>query len=92
MRYDFLAPSRISFGWGRLADAGAIARPLGRRALIVAGSRALVAAGAVDRLAGILRSAGIEAGHLHTIEREPRVVDVDRARALVPRRDGGSWV
>jgi len=84
MRYDFLAPSRIAFGWGRLTDAGALARPLGRRAFIVAGSKVLVEAGVVGRLTGYLRAAGIEPVLLETIEREPRVEDVDRATAALP--------
>jgi alcohol dehydrogenase class IV len=86
MRYDFLSPMRICFGWGRLAEAGTIARSLGRRAFIVAGSKAMVNAGIIDRLSDLLRPEGIEAVHLVTIDREPRIEDVDRAaRDLAPR-------
>jgi alcohol dehydrogenase class IV len=88
MRYDFLSPTRICFGWGRLAEVGPIARPLGRRAFIVLGSKALAGAGIVDRLSGLLRPEGIEAVHLVTIDREPRIEDVDRAAAALSPREG----
>ena len=39
--YDFVAPGRIAFGWGRRRQLGALARSLGRRATIVCGSRTL---------------------------------------------------
>ena len=91
LEYDFLAPGRISFGWGRLAKAGTLAQGLGRRAFIVAGSRTLEDAGVLDRLEKSLEAAGIEALHVETIRREPRVLDVDRLTARLPALQEGDF-
>ncbi|WP_205745958.1 iron-containing alcohol dehydrogenase [Egibacter rhizosphaerae] len=39
MRFDFVAPRRIAFGAGRVAELGAAAATMGSRALLVTGSR-----------------------------------------------------
>ncbi len=89
IRYDFLAPARIAFGWGRLAEVGALARTLGRRAFVVSGSRSLERSGVLAKLGDLLRAAGVEAVPLVTLAREPRVDDVDGAVARLPEvRDG----
>ena len=77
--YDFFAPPKIVFGWGRRREAGTLAAALGRRAFVVFGSRTLFKRGLLDELAGTLNAAGVEAVHLTTISREPEVDDVDRA-------------
>ena len=41
IEYDFFAPPRIVFGWGRRTEIGSIAASLGRRAFLVLGSRTL---------------------------------------------------
>ena len=41
MRFDFVAPARTLFGWGRRAEVGPLAASLGRRAWLVTGSRTL---------------------------------------------------
>lgn len=81
--YDFSAPSRIVFGWGRRCEAGALARSLGRRAFVVCGSRTLEASGTVDEVANSLRAAAVEAIRAATISREPLVEDVDRCVAFL---------
>jgi alcohol dehydrogenase class IV len=76
--YDFLAPPRIHFGWGRRAELGAMAQPLGRRAFIVIGSRTLHQNGAWSELQGSLHSAGIESIVTWIgANREPTIADVD---------------
>jgi alcohol dehydrogenase class IV len=75
--YDFVAPSRIIFGWGRRDEAGVLARSLGRRAFIVCGSRTLERNGTLGALVETLRHAGLEPVHLGTISHEPLVADVD---------------
>ncbi len=77
--YDFFAPAKIAFGWGRRAELGRLAQPLGRRAWIVWGSRRLVAGGLAAELTANLAAAGIEAVELATIDHEPLVADVDAA-------------
>ncbi len=101
LRYEFLAPGRIVFGWGRLEEAGRLAASLGRRAWIVCGSRTLASTGAIARLEKILAAAGVESSVIGTASREPTIEDVDRvagelrsARAddLVVGIGGGSGI
>jgi alcohol dehydrogenase class IV len=83
MRYDFVAPQRIIFGWGRRREVGGLARGLGRRALIVCGAPALVENGVLDEITGSARAEGVETIFLETIAHEPEVQDVDRVAAVV---------
>jgi alcohol dehydrogenase class IV len=77
--YDFLAPARIAFGWGRWQEAGPLAALLGRRAWLVVGSRSLEAAGLIDELKGVLQTHGVEPLPLAHSRGEPTVADVDAA-------------
>jgi alcohol dehydrogenase class IV len=81
--YDFIAPRQIVFGWGRRREVGTLARSLGRRAFLIAGSRTLAARGTLDEIADAVRSEGVEPIHGDTISREPEVEDVDRVAAVV---------
>jgi alcohol dehydrogenase class IV len=92
IRYDFLAPARICFGWGRFNEAGALAAGLGRRAFIVGGSRTLERAGVLARLGKLLGERGVEPVFLGTAAREPRVEDVDRLAAALPALREGDLV
>lgn len=87
--YDFLAPRKIVFGWGRRREAGQVARTLGRRAFLVCGSRTLRAQGAVDELVAALEAAGVAAIELAEISHEPDVDDVDRAVDQLRRQQPG---
>jgi hypothetical protein len=58
--YDFLAPRRIVFGWGRWREVGPLAARLGKRAFVVLGSRTL----AENGLAAELRDA-VGPAHAH---------------------------
>ena len=77
--YDFFAPAKIVFGWGRRSELGQHVRPLGRRALVVWGSRKLVDGGLGTWLRQTLAEAGIEQLDLASISQEPLVADVDAA-------------
>src|SRR5262245_20784455 len=92
MKYDFLAPGRIVFGWGRLVEVGSLAAGLGKRAFIVCGSRSLVRSGALAQLEGHLRKAGVEPRTLETLTREPRIEDVDRTVASLPAPAAGDLI
>lgn len=81
--YDFLAPRKIVFGWGRRAEAGSLARTLGNRAFLIAGSRTLQNSGILDEMAAVLDRAGVETVPLTTMTREPQVADVDDAARLL---------
>lgn len=90
MDYDFLAPPRIVFGWGRRAEVGRHARQFGRRAFVVVGSRTLEATGAMDDIRSLLRAEGLDVVDAASISREPLVEDVDRAVALLRACGAGS--
>jgi len=77
LNYDLLLPPRIVFGWGRRAELPELAKPLGRRALLVSGSRTLDATGRLDELIDSFRGANIAVERLAVITREPEVADVD---------------
>jgi len=77
--YSFLSPAKIRFGWGSRSEVGELARPLGRRARIVLGSRTLANSSEYEQILASLRSAGVEPHHLFTITHEPEVRDVDEA-------------
>jgi alcohol dehydrogenase class IV len=89
LHYDFLAPPKILFGWGRRREIGPLARGLGVRAFRVSGARRLVADGVIDELAAALGAAGVESIRLAEIHREPSVEDVDRAVSALRERHSG---
>ena len=89
--YDFFAPNRIVFGWGRRTEIGTIARSLGTRAFVVGGSRTLDGNGTMDELCRLMVSAGVAVERLVTQTREPDVADVDATVARLREttvRDG----
>ncbi len=94
LQYDFLAPPKIVFGWGRRCEIGPLAAGLGRRAFIVSGSRRLLADGVIDELSAALKDAGVEPIRLAQIHREPMVEDVDQATRTVRNEhaDDGDFV
>jgi alcohol dehydrogenase class IV len=83
IRYDFIVPQRIVFGWGRRREVGALARGLGRRAFVICGATALVETGVLGEIAAAAHTEGVEIVFLETIVHEPEVQDVDRAAAVV---------
>ncbi len=90
IEYDFFAPPRIVFGWGRRTEIGRIAASLGRRAFLVLGSRTLETNGVVDQIRALLADSGVMLVPLGVITHEPEVSDVDRlARELIKHDPGG---
>ncbi len=86
IRYDFVAPRQIVFGWGRRREVGTLGRTLGRRAFVIVGSRTLAAQGPLDEVRQALRTEGVEPVHVDTISREPEVDDIDRAAGLIRKQ------
>ena len=86
IRYDFIAPRQIVFGWGRRREVGTLGRTLGRRALLISGLPAQVGATVLGEIASLLAAAGVEPVTLGTVLHEPEVDDVDRLAAEVRRR------
>lgn len=91
MNYSFFAPRQIVFGWGCRSELGPLAAGMGRRALLVSGSKTLEARGVIDQVAAGLQAAGLVVNLLRVASREPEVRDVDQLvasiRALEPRPD-----
>jgi alcohol dehydrogenase class IV len=88
--YDFVAPQRIVFGWGRWREVGSAVAALGRRAFLVFGSRTLAARGFAAELADVLRSNHIDVVELSSIAREPEPADVDEATARLRAAGAGA--
>jgi alcohol dehydrogenase class IV len=90
VQYDFLAPPKIVFGWGRRREIGELAREAGyKRAFIVSGSRRLMDSGGVAELSAALKAAGDQPIPFVEIHREPTVEDVDRAAAVLRNERAG---
>ena len=77
--YDFLAPQRTIFGWGRWPEVGPAAAQFGNRVFLVLGSRSLAASGFVEQLRGVFETQRVELVELAAISQEPEVADVDSA-------------
>lgn len=75
--YDFFAPSRIVFGWGRRVELGQLIRGFGRRVFVISGSRTLTQNGTIEALCDSLAAVGVEAVRCGSISHEPEVTDVD---------------
>jgi alcohol dehydrogenase class IV len=92
LQYDFIAPRKIVFGWGRRGEVGKLAREVAsRRAFIISGSRRMVDDGVVAELSAALSAAEVEPVPLMEIHREPTVDDVDRAAAELRSTKAGIW-
>jgi alcohol dehydrogenase class IV len=83
MRFEFATATRVVFGEGTLAEAGELARPWGRRALIVTGRTPRRA----ERLQRVLAGAGVEA-RVFSVDGEPTVAAV--ISAVSAAREAGS--
>lgn len=76
--YDFFAPQRIVFGWGRRREVGTLGRTLGRRAMIISGLPAEIAPKILGEIRESLGAQNVDSLLLETILHEPEVHDVDR--------------
>jgi hypothetical protein len=83
LNYDFIAPPRIVFGWGRRQEVGPLAAALGTRALLITGSRTLEQQGTIAKIEMHLQAAGVQAVRLASVTHEPEVQDVDAAVAAL---------
>ena len=88
--YDFLAPQRIVFGWGRRREVGKLGRTLGHRAFLICGLPPDAAGDVLNEIGGLLRAEGIEPVPVATLLHEPEVGDVDRVAAEVRELHAGA--
>lgn len=77
MKYDFLAPNRIVFGWGRRNELGNLAATVANRVFLVSGSRTLERNGVIDSLESSLASSNLSVQRFSIASREPEVADID---------------
>lgn len=77
MNFEFSTATRIVFGAGKLAELDTLGRGLGRRALVVSGSRPAAA----ERVAGLLRKAEVAAPRF-VVAAEPTLALVEQGTKL----------
>jgi alcohol dehydrogenase class IV len=87
--YDFLAPAKITFGWGRRAEVGVLGRSLGHRAFLVSGLPEDVGKPFLSKIGKSLHAEGIELIPAANISHEPEVEDVDRLSEHLRREKPG---
>jgi len=80
--HTFKTVDRLITGPGCFEQLGELAKELGRRALIVTGTRAMKEAGVTDRACELLRGAGVEPRRFEEIAGEPTDAQVDAGRQL----------
>lgn len=78
MNFDFIAPNKIVFGWGRIDDLPALARQWSKRIFIIDGSRSLRQSNIWGKILGSLRDGELQVIHLESATREPTIDDVDQ--------------
>ncbi len=89
MNYNFFSPQQICFGWDRFREVGPLTTSLGKRALIIGGSRSLESGGVIDELKRLLLRSNIESEFVRTISNEPEVADVDQTTNLLHHLGAG---
>lgn len=77
MKYDFLSPGRIVFGWGRRSEIGALAAGISARVFLVSGSRTLERNGVIDKVVEQICQRGVNVHRFVVASHEPEVADVD---------------
>ena len=80
--FDCHLPTRVLFGSGRLAEAGAEARKLGSKPLLLTGRSAMQRTGVLAKVLGLLKAAGVEPLLFEKVEPNPRQETLDEAVAL----------
>jgi len=81
-------PQNVVFGSGVRLKLGAHARSRGQRPLVIVGGTSLQESGELDRILGLLRSAGLEAQTFTGVEAEPSLETVERGRQALKEHKG----
>jgi len=85
MSQVFRIPRRVVTGWGSFEELGGVVAPLGRRALLVTGHKAMKVTGIADRSLRLLKAAEVQALVFDQVEREPELRTVDQGREVAHR-------
>lgn len=78
----FETPPVILTGIGCVQEVGKIAKPLGKRALLVTGSSAMRRHGILDKVTDLLQKEGVAVTLFSGVEHDPSLETVDRVRHL----------
>lgn len=87
MNFEFLNPTQLIFGKGKIERLGEIAREHGTKALLVTGGGSVKRSGVFDRAVASLRAAGIDFAECSGVEPNPRITTVQRG-AKIAREEG----
>lgn len=98
--FHFCPEGNITFGPGSLNELGKIAKPYGKKALLVTGKRAMERIGFLDKSIKLLNEAGIDVEAFNKVESNPTTLVVDegariareKGRDLVVALGGGSVI
>jgi alcohol dehydrogenase YqhD (iron-dependent ADH family) len=75
-------PTKLVFGSGQLAQAGAEARQLGKRPLVLTGRTAMQKSGVLAKVLGLLKGSGLEPVAFEAVDPNPRRETLDEAVKL----------
>lgn len=79
MRFDFMNPTQLVFGAGRLTELGAHAATFGVHALIVIGGGSVKKNGTLDKAVASLKAANVTVTIFEGIEPNPRLATIKKA-------------
>jgi alcohol dehydrogenase class IV len=87
--FDLLIPRRVVYGWGRREELGTLAASLGRRVLLIDGSRTLRRSLEWTALIETLEKSGLKVESVASASAEPSIQDVDEATEIVRQLSPG---
>lgn len=90
MKFDFSLPVDLVFGRGRVAEAGKLTAPWGKKALIVTGRGSAKRSGLYDRVKASLEKEGIETVLFDKVTQNPLTVTAEEGAAFA--RENGCEV
>lgn len=85
--WNFNLPVNIMFGYGRVAEAGVLAKPYGKKALVVTGTGSTKRSGLLERVTQSLALAGLESIVFDRVQQNPLTTTAEAGAVLA--RDTG---
>ena len=71
MKFNYYLPVNVIFGCGKVSEAGEIARPYGKKALIVTGKSSAKKSGLYDKVSDSLKVSGVESVLFDKVSQNP---------------------
>ena len=91
MNFEFKNPTRLIFGAGTLSRLGEVARPHGKKAMIVTGGGSVKRNGTFERAVSSLKASGVSIAECSGVEPNPRLSSVVRGSEIA-RSEGCDMV